>query len=250
VTQAKDPPLIQTLMADHARQRYKYVGVDGTGRDLRYTMEIHGRRRIYDATQTRAWLQALTLGTEDTTRTQTSVDDIAHVREVLVNPSLADSCRIAIRAAMEEEGIGPTELAERIGRTRHSISTALQFGRGGSLSMVMAQQMMAGCNRRWDVRYEGVADITPGSPQVPIAPTRTAPRAPAGLNRARALALGHEYEILRWLTPLDPSQCLRAKHFQVSFARTVYELPADTVIAWVAGLADAWQVDAVADALT
>lgn len=230
------------LVAGDRRGDYRYVGQasDGSG----YAVELDAaRRRVYPAAAMAAWHGGFVLGQQlaGQKRRRRGVRDrkrLADIRTLLVAPTLADQCRLAVHAAREDAGLTVSALAERIGRTRHAVADALALGRSGALSMTMAEQMMAGTGRHWDVRYY-LPDVDEATaPAISGGRGLVCPAGPAGLVRMRALVLVDEAGLIVWQPPA-PNEALRARTYSVEVAGGEVTKRAEVLVPWLVGIADA-----------
>lgn len=246
MTGTAEPPatrLVRALTADDNAGAYRYHGQAGDGSG--YVVETTRHRRVYPLDGMQAWHDGYTIGRQlaEQPRPAGDADQLADIRSVLVTPSLEDQCRMQIRYAMEQAGIGVVKLAERTGRTRGAIAAALRFGRAGSLSLKMADQMMAGLGRRWDVRSVPAVDRE----GAPVAPPAHAPPEPAGITRVRAVALAHERGLVELLAPLDATEAARARAYRLRAAGAEHTIRAPVVLPWLTGIADAADPATAAD---
>jgi hypothetical protein len=163
---------------------------------------------------------------------------------VLVNPSLGDQCRTAIKAAMVVEGLNATDLAARTGRTRNAVRVALRWGDTAKLSLKMAETMMRAAGGGWRVQYTpyagepGHGELAPLSARTPTGVAGAVPE-PPGLTRMRVAALCHVAGVARLVTPTDPNDAYRAGSFVIAAGADAKRVQADVVVPWLTGLADA-----------
>lgn len=229
--------LVAALIAGERRGEYTYRGP--AARHTGYVVELAGgRRRVYDTAGMWAWLRARKLGAAAGPAVPPAGPraELDAVRRLLVAPGLADQMRTQIRAAMEHVGMGVTALAAASGRNRGAIREALRWGAADTLSVRMAESMMAGTGCGWAIRYtrpeSAVAELRPA------AAICDAPPEPAGVRRMRAAVIADEHGLAVWTSPLDPNKAHRAAAFEFEVAGVPRRVPVGVVRAWLVGLAD------------
>jgi hypothetical protein len=228
----------QLLQASRAGQ-LRYRGTTSPAGGPLYVIQAPGSvERALTQTDAAAWLEGWNAGhgTAKARRVAGPGAELASLRAVLINPSLQDQCKIAILVTMEEAGLGVVDLAERIGRVRAAVSTALSFE--GTLSMPMAEALMQALGRTWSVRPGPPVDAA-GDHTGPIAPPGRATREPVGLRAGRGLAVFAEAGLITVTSPMHADKVRRARYFEISRGRQAYKLRVEMVLAWLAGLGDA-----------
>lgn len=252
--QPGDARLLSALAAQHRDGALHLIGVTRAGlyrvRGLHDTPE-----RVLTTDQARGWLAGYRMGlsSADLPRRSPAGRVPDEIRAVLVNPSLANACRVAIWAAMEYAGLTITDVAGRAGRTRNAVADALRFGaRSGALSMQMAEAVMTATGQAWDVRWARLgAGDQPGTTAparvrnttTVIAPFGQAPPESAGVRRIRGLAIAHENGLIEWVEPTEPNAARRAVRHVVLRGPNRIILRDRVTLPWLAGLGDATAPD-------
>jgi hypothetical protein len=235
------PGLVASLMAADQAGTITYLGLRANG--ARYAVKsLAGDLRDYPTDQMRAWLAGWQTGhaTADTSPIDRP-ELLTALRAVLVNPTPADTRRLAIFAAMEETSTTMTQLEEHVGRTRKTISEALRFGGGGdTIAEIVAYLGKQPGQARRPVGRMAHADTPTVAVSAPDAPVAAigAQTEPSGLRRARALAIFHERGLLTLVAPRDPDKARRAQRSVVDRAGRQHRLPAVQVLPWLVGLGD------------
>lgn len=250
--------LVNALMAEHQAGRLRYYGRTRAGR---YRIRTAASERSFDADGMWAYLEGRDIGQAAgpaAAPPPAVVDELAEIRRVLVNPSLADQCRTQIRAAMAAQGLNLSELSAAAGRTRQAVRVALRWGAAEKLSMRMAEMLMEATGCGWRVQMvpadaagaPGVGDLA--APGVTAAGVPAATPEPVGVTRMRAAAIAHEAgvarlagvkvrlgnQIGRVAAPLDPNTAYRAVAYEFAVGDQRHLVQADVVAPWLTGLAD------------
>jgi hypothetical protein len=237
-------------MRDEDAGRLRYLGHDRAA--ARYTIRtLDGHERRYDTAGMWAWMRGRDLGGElgpvdpaAARRHPAEAPELTGMLCVLVNPTLGDQCRTAIKAAMAAEGLNATDLAARTGRTRNAVRVALRWGDTAKLSLKMAETMMRAAGGGWRVQYAPY-DGEPGQGEpAPLAAAGAAGAAgvipePPGVTRMRAVSLCHLAGVAELVSPTEPNDAYRAGSFVIRAGVDAKRVQADVVVPWLTGLADA-----------
>jgi hypothetical protein len=246
-TEARSTRLINMLVSRSENGEFQYLGRVDQGRV--YVVKADGRTRRYPADDMWAWTLGFAAAKESTNLPTPDRARHAQVRQLLTNPSLTDAIRIALRAAMEVDGITVTEMEQRTGNTRKTIADALHFGPTKTLSLVRAETLMHALGRGWYVRATPSAAAHPIAADTERNALTAAPAEPIGLTRARALLTCHDHGLVDWIAPTDPNVVIRAKTFDIGRGEHVHEVAAGALLPWLFGVVDAAE-PALADLLT
>lgn len=214
----------------------RYLGTDAPDGDL--AVEVDGRQREYEPRQMLDWLSGFDLGraagqVQPVWRRRPNV--IATVRAVLVNPSITDQARIRIRLVMQQEDVGPVELAKRIGVTTKSVTESLRWSAPGAIGM------LAALGHDPAIRQD-LADTDPDTPLTPWPPAGW--QEPEMLARLRLLGYAHEQGVIAWVDPVDVNKASHAAAFTVMVGDTAADVRAEAVRPFLVGVGDAVLPDA------
>ncbi len=217
----------------------------------RYEISVNGSDRIYPVSEMIRWVTGWTAAA--TARPVPAAESrrtpLGLVRRVLVNPSVEDQYRIAIRVAMEDRGLNVAEMAKLQGVNRKPFSQSIRF-LGPGLYSVMAT---LGHNTLAD---RALADADPDV-DVDLVVDRREPRR---LQDVRIMAYCHEQGVIEWIGPktpvrqvpsIDPTTTMTAFQYQLGLhqrpdpestdLQTVvarHDVPVPAMRAWITGVAD------------